>query len=252
MSGLAIVTGATSGIGRAIAVALGGAGFDVVVSGRNDVEAAVTVEALTSAAANAIAITGDVTDSSFANSLIEQGVAWSSGLLSVVVNAAGVIVREDAVDTTDEAWRHQMAVNVDSVFYVSRAAVPHLQTGGGGSIINVSSTCGLVGSAGLAGYCATKGAVISLTQAMALDHAAENIRINAVCPGATDTPMLRSGRESAPMADGDIIASNIEGIPQGRVPGPDEVAGVVAFLASPAARHITGTAIPIDGGYTAQ
>ena len=138
------------------------------------------------------------------------------------------------------------------MFYVSRAAVPELRASGGGSIVNVSSTCGLVGSTALAGYCATKGAVISLTQAMALDHAAENIRVNAVCPGAVDTPMLRSGREKAPMTDFTIIAMNEQGIPQGRVPGPDEVAGVVAFLASDAARHITGTALPIDGGYTAQ
>ncbi len=252
MSGLAVVTGATSGIGRAIAVALGSAGFDVVVSGRNVDAAAETVGCVADAGSHAHAITGDVTDSAFAASLVDKAVAWSERELSVVVNAAGIIVREDAVGTTDEAWRQQMAVNVDSVFYVSRAAVPHLQATGGGSIINVSSTCGLVGSAGLAGYCATKGAVISLTQAMALDHAEENIRINAVCPGAIDTPMLRSGRDDAPMADADIIASNIASIPQARVPGPEEVADVVAFLASPAARHITGTAIPIDGGYTAQ
>ncbi len=251
MSGVAIVTGATSGLGRSIAVALGHAGRSVVVSGRNADEADATVTTLHAAGAEAVAVVGDVTDSSFAASLVEQSVAWG-GPLAVVVNAAGVIVRETAEGTTDDAWRHQMAVNVDAVFYVSRAAVPELRASGGGSIVNVSSTCGLVGSTALAGYCATKGAVISLTQAMALDHAAENIRVNAVCPGAVDTPMLRSGREKAPMTDFTIIAMNEQGIPQGRVPGPDEVAGVVAFLASDAARHITGTALPIDGGYTAQ
>ena len=105
-----------------------------------------------------------------------------------LVNAAGVIVRADAEHTTDDDWRYQMAVNLDAVFYVSRAAVPRLRDGGGGSIVNVSSTCGRVGAAGLAGYCASKGAVISLSQAMALEHATDGIRINAVCPGAVETP----------------------------------------------------------------
>ncbi len=247
---VAIVTGATSGIGRATAVALAVDGFEVVVSGRNQAEARVTAEAVRSAGGTAHTFLGDVADSSVADALVAS--AGEAGRLRVLVNGAGIIVRADAVGTSDDDWRRQMAVNVDSVFFVSRAAVPYLREAGGGSIINVSSTCGLVGSAGLAGYCATKGAVISLTQAMALDHAGENIRVNAVCPGAIDTPMLRSGRDTAPMADAEILAANVASIPQGRVPGPEEVADVVAFLASEASRHVTGVALPIDGGYTAQ
>jgi len=144
-----------------------------------------------------------------------------------------------------------MAVNVDAVFYVSRAAVPALRSASGGSIVNVSSTCGKVGAAGLAGYCATKGAVISLSQAMALEHAEEAIRVNAVCPGSIDTPMLAGGHPPERTME-QVIASNLATIPQNRIPGPDEVADLIVFLLSDASRHITGTDVSIDGGYTAQ
>ena len=244
-----LVTGSTSGIGKATAVAAAALGASVVVTGRREAEADDTVSEIVAAGGSARAITGDITDSRFPDRLVADAASWLGGL-DGVVNAAGVIVRADAADTTDEDWRWQMAVNVDAVFYVSRAAVPHLREASGGSIVNVSSTCGKVGAAGLAGYCATKGAVISLTQAMALEHATENIRVNAVCPGAIDTDMLRSERPG--MTVEDIFATNLEGIPQGRIPGPSEVADPICFLLSDASRHITGTDLSIDGGYTAQ
>jgi len=245
-----LVTGSTSGIGRATAVAAAVDGARVVVTGRRQVQAQETVDEIQAAGGEAWAILGDITDSSFARVLASQAAEVMGGL-DGVVNAAGVIVRADAADTTDDDWRWQMAVNVDAVFYVSRAAIPYLRANGSGSIVNVSSTCGKVGAAGLAGYCATKGAVLSLTQAMALEHATEAIRVNAVCPGAVETAMLAGGHAPGVTVD-EVLATNRTSIPQDRVPGPDEVADLITFLLSDRSRHITGTDVAIDGGYTAQ
>lgn len=245
-----LVTGSTSGIGKATALAAAEAGASVIVTGRRAEHAQATVSEIASQGGSAVAVVGDVTDSGFADRLVGDGVELLGGL-DGVVNAAGVIVRADAADTTDEDWRWQMSVNVDAVFYVSRAAIPQLRVAQGGSIVNVSSTCGKVGAAGLAGYCASKGAVISLTQAMALEHAAEQIRVNAVCPGAIETPMLAGGHAEGVTVE-DVRAANVASIPQERIPGPEEVADLIVFLLSDRSRHITGTDVLIDGGYTAQ
>ena len=245
---VAVVTGATSGIGRATAELLAAEGATVVVNGRNVAAAEEVVAAL---GGRAEAVLGDVSDSAFADQLIAGAVA-EHGRVDIVVNAAGVITRSDAVDTTDDEYHRVMRINVDGTFFVSRAAVRAMREAGAGAIVNVSSTCGVVGSAGLAVYCASKGAVTLLTQSMALEHASEGIRINAVCPGAVDTPMLDSARERAPMTPTEVRDDNLASIPQGRIPTPSEVAEVIAFLASDASSHVIGTAIPVDGGYLAQ
>ncbi len=245
-----IVTGSTSGIGRATAIAAASEGASVIISGRRQPEAQACVDEIVQAGGVASAITGDVADPSFGEQLIAQGAAWLGGL-DGVVNAAGIIVRATAEATSDDDWARQMAVNVDGTFRVCRAAVSRLRAAGGGSIVNVSSTCGTVGAAGLAGYCASKGAVISLTQAMALEHGAEQIRVNAVCPGAIETPMLAGGHDDGVTIE-DVRAANLASIPQNRIPGPEEVADLILFLLSDRSRHITGADLAIDGGYTAQ
>lgn len=245
-----IITGSTSGIGRATALAAAAEGASVVISGRRQAEADHAVAEIIAAGGTAYAATGDVADPAFGEQLIAHGTELLGGL-DGVVNAAGIIVRATAEDTTDEDWSRQMAVNVDGTFRVSRAAVSRLRASGGGSIVNVSSTCGNVGAAGLAGYCASKGAVISLTQAMALEHGPEQIRINAVCPGAIETPMLAGGHADGVTID-QVRAANLAGIPQSRIPGPEEVADLILFLLSDRSRHITGADLVIDGGYTAQ
>lgn len=246
----AVVSGGSSGIGRAIATRLAACGAQVVIGGRDAERCDRVVEELTAAGGSAVAVLGDIGDSATADRLVSTAVDRFGGL-DIGVNAAGAIHRGDAVATTDDEWRHMMSTNVDGAFYLSRAAVPHLRRRGGGVIVNIGSTCGLVGAAGLAAYCAAKGAVTNLTRAMALDHAADDVRINAVCPGAVDTPMLAAGQD--PGTDlADVHARNRIDIPQDRIPEPDEIAALVLFLCSDDARHITGANLSIDGGYTAR
>ncbi len=247
---VALVTGATSGIGRATAERLARDGNRILVVGRNAERANALVAKIATTGGEARSVLGDVTDPAFCETAVTSAVD-TFGRLDVLANVAGIIRRGDAPSTSDAAWHDTMRANVDSVFFMSRAAVRAMRECGGGSIVNLASTVGLVGTAGLTAYCASKGAVVQLTRAMALDHAAEEIRVNAVCPGAVDTPMLVSqhGEGVTPEA---VHARNLAAIPQGRIPAPEEVAELIAFLASDASRHVTGAAIPIDGGYTAK
>ncbi|QKC86902.1 SDR family oxidoreductase [Mesorhizobium sp. NZP2077] len=244
-----IVTGATSGIGEAVVTAFGAAGASLVLVGRDPERGKRALRALENVGCVATLMLGDVADPSFADRVVASTVG-RYGKVDVLVNSAGTIRRGTAVETSDEDWRQTFDANVSGVFYFSRAAVKAMRGTGGGSIVNIASNVGLVGCTNLAAYCASKGAVVLLTKAMALDHAKEQISINAVCPGAVDTPMLVSAHNEPVTAD-EILQRNIDSIPQGRVATPSEIASLTVFLASKEARHITGVAIPIDGGFTA-
>ncbi len=247
---VAVVSGGSSGMGASIAERFAGAGASVVVGGRDPDRTGAVVDAITSRGGSAVACLADVVDSAEAGSLVAAA-ADAYGQLDIVVNAAGVIHRADALGTSDTDWHRVMSTNVDGTFFLSRAAIPTMRRSGGGVIVNISSTCGLVGTGGLAAYCASKGAVTNLTRAMAIDHASEGIRINAVCPGAVDTPMMHSARDDG--ADIEAIYDvNRQLIPEGRIPPPSEVADLVLFLCSDASRHINGANLSLDGGYTAQ
>jgi meso-butanediol dehydrogenase / (S,S)-butanediol dehydrogenase / diacetyl reductase len=247
---VALVTGASSGIGAAISGGLSREGAAVMLAARDADRGKKILDSVRAAGSRAELMSGDLTDAGFCSQLV-AGAIQTFGRLDIVVNNAGIIYRGTAVDTPDDVWRRSMAVNVDAVFFVSRAAVPAMRASGG-SIINMASTVALVGSQNLAAYCATKGAVLQLTRAMALDHAREHIRVNAVCPGAVDTPLLVSGYERLGLGPNEVLQANAEAIPQGRIARAEEVADLVVFLASDRAQHITGAAISIDGGYTAQ
>lgn len=241
----ALVTGATSGIGAETARVLAAAGANVMLAGRRE-EAANALRDEVGAAAGVVL--GEVTDPEFAPRAVAAA-EERFGSLDILANVAGVICRGSAEETSDQDWAAMLAVNVSGTFFMSRAAIPAMRRAGGGSIINLGSTVGLVGCAGLAAYCASKGAVVNLTRAMALDHAQDGIRVNSVNPGAVDTPMLVSGHGGAG-ADA-VREANRAAIPQGWLPKPVEIANAIAFLASDLSKHITGTALPVDGGYTA-
>jgi meso-butanediol dehydrogenase/(S,S)-butanediol dehydrogenase/diacetyl reductase len=237
-----LVTGASSGIGAATAIAFAEAGWDVMAAGRDEGR----LEEVADVSDDIATWTGDLTESDDCNELIADTID-EFGHLDCLVNSAGIIVRANVADTSDDDWRATMAVNLDAPFYLSRAALPHLlQTTG--SIVNIASDWGLKGGRRASAYCASKGAIIQLTRAMALDYAIDGLRINAVCPGDIDTPMLASEAEDSGIALDEYLAQAAGESPNGRIGTPEEVAALVLFLAGESATNITGAAIPIDGG----
>lgn len=243
----AIVTGATSGIGMAIARALAADGHALLLVGRRQAEGAALADRLIAEGTPARFICADLSDKT-APEVIMHAASDSFGRLDVLVNNAGILSHGTAEDTSDEEWNRIMDVNTGAVFRMSRAALPALRVRGG-AIVNVASDWALVGARGALAYAVSKAAVAQMTRCMALDHAAEGIRINAVCPGDTDTPMLAAGATGAARAD--RLAALGAAIPMGRVGTPEDVARLTAFLASDAAGYITGALIPVDGGASA-
>jgi meso-butanediol dehydrogenase / (S,S)-butanediol dehydrogenase / diacetyl reductase len=239
---IVLVTGASSGIGAAIARRLAHDGWQVLAAGRD----AARTNALATAAPAIHPWVGALATAADAGRLIADCVQACGGL-DLLVNNAGIYEVANAESTTDDAWQRTIAINLSMPFYLSRAALPELRKRKG-AIVNIASDWGLKGGANAVAYCASKGGLVLMTRAMAIDHAAEGIRVNAVCPGDVETPMLyRSGALRGADARTAVREANAESR-SGRVTTPEEVAAVVAFLASEEARQINGAAIPIDGG----
>ena len=241
----ALITGAASGMGAATAREFRAAGGQVVIVDRNEQLAAQVAGEIDAGPP----VVGDVSDPAFCAHAVETALQ-RHGRLDVLVNAAGIIVRADALGTSDEQWQRVMNVNVNGVFYMSRAAIGPMKRQGHGVIVNFGSIWGSVGAAGVVAYCASKGAVHQITRAMALDHARDGIRINAVCPGEVNTPMLASER-SQPVTP-ELMQRIADSVPAGRLAEPVEIARVVLFLASDAASYMTGALVNVDAGYTAR
>jgi meso-butanediol dehydrogenase/(S,S)-butanediol dehydrogenase/diacetyl reductase len=241
----ALITGAASGMGAATAREFRAAGGQVVIVDLNDPLAAQVAREIEAGPP----VIGDVSDPTFCSRAVETTLE-RHGRLDLLVNAAGVIVRADALNTSDEQWQRVMNVNVNGVFFMSRAAIGPMMTQGHGAIVNFGSIWGGVGAAGVVAYCASKGAVHQITRAMALDHVGDGIRVNAVCPGEVNTPMLASER-SEPVTP-ELMQKVADSVPMGRLAEPVEIARVVLFLASDAASYMTGAMVNVDAGYTAR
>jgi meso-butanediol dehydrogenase / (S,S)-butanediol dehydrogenase / diacetyl reductase len=242
-----LVTGSTSGIGEACARVFAESGASVMVSGRDENRGLAVVEAIRTAGGNAQFAAADLRAVGACARLIAETIERLGGL-DVLVNNAGILYTANALETTDDQWLEIMAVNLNALFYLSRAAVKHMKQMGKGAIVNVASEWGLNGEPNHVAYCASKGAVVQITRCMALDHARDNIRINSVCPGEIHTRMVD---DILAKRGGDIAANLRElaaGIPMRRLANPREVANCVHFLASDLASYITGTQLSVDGG----
>ncbi len=242
----AIVTGGASGIGRATAILLAAEGAAVAVVDVDLDGARRAAEAIAAEGGRVLALRCDVTASADCRRSVEETVA-AFGRLDVLVNCAGIIRRADVVGTSEEDWDRVLAVNLKSVFLMAKHAVPRMAEGGGGAIVNLGSGWGLKGGPQAVSYCASKGAVVNLTRAMAIDHGSQNIRVNAVCPGDTDTPMLRAEARQLGVDEDTFLASSAER-PLARLGTPEDIARAILYLASDGAAWVTGTSLVVDGG----
>jgi NAD(P)-dependent dehydrogenase (short-subunit alcohol dehydrogenase family) len=250
MSGInglrAIVTGGASGIGSATARLLAREGAAVVIVDIDAAGAEAVAAAVRSQGAVARAMAGDVTRADDCRAAVELAVSGLGGL-ELLVNCVGIIRRADVLQTTEAEWDRVMAVNVKSVFLMAQAAIPFLAGATGAAIVNIGSGWGLKGGPRAASYCASKGAVVNLTRAMAIDHGPQGIRVNCVCPGDTDTPMLRAEARQLGEDESAFLAASAER-PLGRLGTPEDIAQAVLYLVSDTAGWITGTTLVVDGG----
>ncbi len=242
---IALVTGAASGIGAATARRFAAEGARLMLGDLNEVGGAAIAKEI-GGGGDAVAFQAtDVRDLEQVESLTNAAVE-RFGRLDVVFNNAGIGAYAETPDLDPEVWHNVIAADLHSVFYGCRAAIPHLRNSGGGSIVNTASISGLGGDYGLAVYNAAKGGVVNYTRTVAIDHAHENIRVNAVCPGPVESAL------TAPLLANSRLAEEYARlIPMGRVGKPEEIADVVAFLASDDARYVTGATLVVDGGLTA-
>jgi len=243
---VALITGAASGIGRATALLFAREGAALVLA---DVKADAgqrVADEIAKAGGRAFFEGIDVTQAADCERLVERALR-EFGRIDILFNNAGIIRRATVLDLSEEDWDWVMAVNVKSIYLLSRTVIPHMQKAGGGTIINTASGWGLTGGAKAAVYCASKGAVVLLTKAMAIDHGPHNIRVNCICPGDTDTGMLREEARQLGEENSRFLAEAANR-PLGRVGTPEEIAQAALYLASDASSFVTGTALVVDGG----
>ena len=243
---VAMVTGAASGIGRGISLRLAEMGAFVALLDIDDIQGRACAAQIEAQEGDAVFLNCDVRSAAECRRAVE-GVIAQRDKIDILCNCAGVAIRKDIVELTEDEWDFALDVTLKGIYLLSRAVVPHMIRNGGGSIINIGSGWSLKGGPRAASYCAAKGGAVNLTRAMAIDHGRNNIRVNCVCPGDVETPMLLS--ECAQLGeDREAFMREAANRPLGRVGTADDIANAVLFLASPMSSWITGAALVVDGG----
>ncbi len=246
----ALVTGGGTGIGRSAALALAAEGYEVTVAGRTASTLEQTVKLVTQAGGSAKYVIADVHDAEAVRHAVEVAVG-DAGRLDLAVNSAGVDGGNDShplIDYPVETLDLMLATNVRGMFLSMKYELEIMANQGFGSIVNVSSGAGLTGILGYSGYVASKHAEIGLTKSAALDYADRNVRVNAVCPGLVNTPLIADMVSENPAMHEQLVASH----PLGRIAEPEEVADAILYLATNRSSYVTGIALPVDGGYIAR
>jgi meso-butanediol dehydrogenase / (S,S)-butanediol dehydrogenase / diacetyl reductase len=237
---VALVTGFGSGLGRAIAVLFAEEGAAIIGTSTTDSKGRETVALIEKENGKVFFRSGDVSRFAQMKSLVSEGVKRFGGI-DIVVNSAGMRTNGSITEITEEQWDRTLDVNLKGVFVVSRLAIPEMIKRGGGAIINIGARSGMAGQAGRAAYCASKGGMITLTEAMAMDYAAQKIRVNCICPGPTRTPMVDT---STP----ERLEYYKSRVPIGRIGEPEDIARAALYLASDEGSMVTAAILPVDGG----
>lgn len=242
----AVVTGAAGGIGKAVVKRLIDDDFRLIL-GDTDAAGLQVLAAHWNASERVVwHKPGDLRSKSYCEALIDYSIE-ATGRLDVLVNNAGIITRGNILETSDEDWARTLDVNVTAVFYTCRRAIAHMKAHGGGSIVNVASCWGLYPGPNHPAYITSKAAVVSLSKCLGRDHAPDGIRVNTVCPNEVNTPMLRTGFARRGFDPDTAIGELNRSVPIGRIAEPEDIADVIHFLTTDAARYIAGTAIEVNG-----
>ena len=243
---VAVVTGGAGGVGQTLVRLLAREGARIMISDLNEEGCRQMVAEARELGAEADYLAGNLRDKAYCERVIEQTVERFGGV-DILLNNAGIIPRGTIEETTDEMWFTAMDVNLTAVFYLCRAAIPHMKKRGGGAIVNTSSVWGTYPGPGHVAYCTSKGAVAALTKNLGRDCAPLGIRVNAVCPHEINTPMIRSGFERRGLDPDKAVDELNKTVPLGRIAEPEDIADVIAFLASDQSRYIAGETVEVTG-----
>ena len=246
---VALITGGTSGIGEATALLFASEGAKLAITGRNEERGNAVADLILKGGGQAIFIQTDVSKADDCRRAVDESVR-AFGRLDILFNNAGIFFAHTALDCSEEEWDLQLDVNLKGTFLMSKFALPGMIAQGSGVIINNSSGWGLVGGDAAVAYCASKGGVVLLTKAMAIDHGRQGIRVNCICPGDVDTPMLPEDARLRGL-NWEKYLAGCANRPMGRIGTPDEIAKAALFLASDDSSFMTGAALVVDGGGTA-
>jgi NAD(P)-dependent dehydrogenase (short-subunit alcohol dehydrogenase family) len=241
-----VITGGYGGIGQSLVELFASEGANVLFSDRSEEDCGDLCETLQRKGLATTYLAGDLRQKSYCEGLIAHAVTKLGGV-DILINNAGIIPRGNILETTDDMWFSALDVNLTAVFFLCRAAIPHMQQAGGGAIVNTSSTWGIYPGPDHVAYCTSKGALAALTRNLGRDHAADGIRVNAVCPNEVNTPMLRGGFIRRGIDPTSAVEDLGKSVPLGHIAEPEEIADVIAFLASQDARYVCGETIEVSG-----